>query len=153
VIDVNVHLSRWPFRRLPDDEPAALVQGLRVAGVTQAWAGTFEALLHRNLADANACLADDCARHGEGLLLPFGSVNPANPDWREDLRRCVEDHRMRGLRLYPNYHGYKLDTPEFATLLDLVSERGNGRSIRSFRYRRSIPRRSPPWSRPGRSCG
>jgi predicted TIM-barrel fold metal-dependent hydrolase len=97
---------------------------LRAAGVTQAWAGTFDALLHRNLADANSRLADDCARRGNGLLLPFGSVNPANPDWREDLRRCVEDHRMRGIRLYPNYHGYKLDAPDLGMLLDLATERG-----------------------------
>jgi uncharacterized protein len=123
VIDVNVHLSRWPFRRLPDDETSALVQRLRSAGVTQAWAGTFDALLHRNLADANARLAEECMLHGDGLLLPFGSINPTLPDWREDVRRCVEEHRMRGLRLYPNYHGYKLDHPDFVALLDLATDR------------------------------
>ncbi|MDZ4684271.1 MAG: amidohydrolase family protein [Planctomycetaceae bacterium] len=123
MIDVNVHLSRWPFRRLPDDDTPALVQRLRAAGVTQAWAGTFDALLHRNLSDANARLADECARHGDGLFLPFGSVNPTAPDWREDLRRCVEVHHMRGIRLYPNYHGYKLDDPGFVALLDAATER------------------------------
>ena len=45
MIDTNVYLSRWPFRRLPLDETPALVAKLHEQGVEQAWAGSFDAVL------------------------------------------------------------------------------------------------------------
>ena len=122
LIDVSVNLSRWPLRRLPGDEPDRLVAKLRSHGVTQAWAGTFDGLLHKDLPAANARLADDCRQFGKGMLQPFGSINPTMPDWIEELRRCAQVHHMRGIRLHPNYHGYPLNDPRCERLLRQATE-------------------------------
>ena len=122
LIDSNVSLFPWPFRKLPLDETSVLVEKLRSLGVGQAFAGSYEGLFHRDLSAVNHRLAKECA--GVPELLPIGSVNPGLPGWMEVLRSCAEEHEMPGIRLHPNYHGYTLDELRFRELLERAAETG-----------------------------
>lgn len=124
IVDTNVWISRWPFRRLPHDEPRALAEMLRRHGVVEAWVGSFDGLLHRDIAAVNERLANQCRETAADLLIPFGTVNPRLPDWQEELRRCHEEHQMPGIRLAPAHHDYRLDEPEAAGLLADAGRRG-----------------------------
>jgi predicted TIM-barrel fold metal-dependent hydrolase len=124
IIDTNVHLFDWPFRKLKYARTEALVAKLQRHRITRAWAGSFEAVLNKQLDAINRRLAEECRAHGGDMLLPIGSVNPAWHDWEEDLRRCHEQYRMRGVRLYPAYHGYTLEHPEFTPLIAEAAKRG-----------------------------
>ena len=122
ITDTNVSLFRWPFRRLPLDETDALVSKLRSLEISQAWAGSFEGILHRDIAGVNQRLADACRVHAE--LIPIGAINLELPGWEGDLRRCLDKHKMPGIRLHPNYNGYTLDDPRFRRLLELATTAG-----------------------------
>jgi predicted TIM-barrel fold metal-dependent hydrolase len=122
IVDTNISLFQWPFRSLPLDDSEKLVKKLRSLGIAEAWAGSFEGVLHRDIAGVNQRLADECKRYP--ALIPIGSINPELPDWEHDLRRCIEKHDMPGIRLHPNYHGYTLDDPRFGRLLELATAAG-----------------------------
>src|SRR5688572_4228878 len=102
VVDTNIHLFGWPYRSLKFGETGKMVEKLRHHGITQAWAGSFEALLHKDIDGVNRRLVSACESHA-GFLIPFGAVNPVWPEWEEDLRRCDETYRMPGIRLHPSY--------------------------------------------------
>src|SRR4051794_2103405 len=58
IIDTNVHLFDWPFRKLKYAQTEALVAKLRKHRIIQAWAGSFEAILQKQLDGANRRLAE-----------------------------------------------------------------------------------------------
>lgn len=122
LIDTHVYLGHWPHARLASDDPRELIQSLRQDSVTQAWVGSFEGLFHKDVAAVNQRLAENCSKYGDGLLIPFGIVNPTLPDWEDDLHRCHEEHHMPGIRLHPGYHGYALADTRFAELLNLAAK-------------------------------
>ena len=124
IIDTNVNLFDWPFRALKYRDTKALVAKLKKHRIIEAWAGSFEALLSKDMHGVNARLAAECREHGPDFLIPFGSVNLAWPDWEEDVRRCHEVHKMPGLRIYPGYQPFDLDHPGMERLVKMTSERG-----------------------------
>lgn len=145
LIDVNITLGQWPTRRAPCDDSTVLVAKLREHNVIEAWAGSYDGLFHQDLGAVNDRLVAACratsvmpaqsststleatktlsATAPELQLRPFGSINPLDLNWRAELNRCAETHRMPGIRLHPNYHGYPLDHPDFAAALQLAAER------------------------------
>jgi len=122
--DTNVNLFAWPFRQLKYGNTQDLVEKLRSHRVSQAWAGSFESLFHKDIEGVNARLTEECKAHGKGMLLPFGTVNLAWPDWQEDLRRCHEVHAMKGIRIFPSYQTFDLNHPDFPALVSQVAKRG-----------------------------
>lgn len=122
IIDSNVSLFQWPFRRLPCDTADELATRLRSHRVVTALAGSFEGLLHRDVRGVNARLAKACSEHPG--LIPVGCVNPGLPGWEDDLKECAERYAMPGVRLHPNYHGYSVEDEVFGRVLELAARSG-----------------------------
>lgn len=115
LIDCNAHLGTHPNR----DLAPLTVERLQKLGITEAWVAPWEALLHRDLTAVNARHVARCS----GPLRPVGVVHPGLPDWQDDLRRCTDEHGLKIIRLYPGYHGYRIDDERLVRLIELATAR------------------------------
>lgn len=121
--DTYIHLLEYPFRKLKYGESNSLVEKLKKHKISQAWAGSFEALFHKNIDGVNVRLSEECKKYKNAMLLPFGTVNIAWDDWEEDLRRCHEVYQMPGIRIYPIYQTFDFEHRDFLKLLSEISRR------------------------------
>ena len=122
MIDTNISIGHWPFHKLPGSQPSSVIASLQRNGISQAWVNNLDGLFDRDVTAINQRLAELCRQAPDGLLLPFGTINPTLPDWEEDLQRCANTHKFRGIRLHPGAHGYDLTAPALDQLLAQAAE-------------------------------
>ncbi|MHB8994785.1 MAG: amidohydrolase family protein [Armatimonadota bacterium] len=122
MIDTNAHLGHWPFRKLQHSDAESFLRLMDGFAIAQAWVGAFEGVFYRDCAQANRDLLAQVAGH-QDRLVPWAAINPAFPGWQDDLTEAI-DGGMKGVRLYPNYHGYALLDECCMELLSALEERG-----------------------------
>lgn len=140
MIDVNAYLGHFAFRQLRHNTASGLLRLMDRKRIERAVVSSAASITYRNAQAGNEEVAAEAKAHRDRLI-PFAVMNPAYADWKHDLRVCHEELGMRGVRLYPNWHGYKLNS---AVCLDLV------RAATALRMPVSIPfrvedRRQQSW--------
>jgi predicted TIM-barrel fold metal-dependent hydrolase len=122
IIDINAFLGHWPFRRLRDNTATELVALMDRKGISAAIVSSLDAILYKNCQAGNEDLAEEVALYRERLI-PFATVNPTYAAWEEDVTHCQEAWGMRGLRIFPAYHGYTLRDHACDRLMAVARER------------------------------
>jgi predicted TIM-barrel fold metal-dependent hydrolase len=107
LIDTNAYLGHWAARRLRHNTPEGLLRLMDRAGIEQACVSSASAIMYRNCHAGNEELDESLEGHRDRLI-PFAVLSPAYAGWERDLKWCHETLGAKGLRLYPDYHRYKL---------------------------------------------
>jgi predicted TIM-barrel fold metal-dependent hydrolase len=116
-IDFHTYIGHWPFRQLRGNTPDGLVEYMGRFGIDQAVVSNINGVFYKNTQPANEELAE-AIKPFPGRFIPYAVINPSYPDWEYDLDVCHRKLGMKGLRLYPQYHDYKLTDPRLAKLLE-----------------------------------
>lgn len=83
---------------------------------------TFDGL-RRPGAAANDSLATFAAAGG-GRYVAFATVDPYDPCAADEVRRCVREHGMRGVKLHPWVQGFSAHTPGLDPVCEAAAELG-----------------------------
>lgn len=113
ILDVNLSVGRWPFRRLPLEEASALDPALGKAGISGGLVRSLEAPFALNVYEANEALQEACRPFPK--LTPLPAVRPDFGLWREVSGPAAV--------LHPNYHQFSLLSPEALEMVAMLIAR------------------------------
>jgi predicted TIM-barrel fold metal-dependent hydrolase len=128
IIDINAYLGHFAFRRLRHNTAAGLLALMDRAGTDRAVVSSASAITYRNPQPGNEDLAAEIRSYAERLT-GFAVLNPGYAGWRDDLKICHEKFGMRGVRLYPRWHNYRLTDSVCRELVHAATEFGMSISI------------------------
>lgn len=126
LIDANAHIGHWPFRHREYNTCETLIGRMDEFGVDKAMISNLSACLYKNTQTANADLVREIhsARHFIDRFLPLGVINPLYGGWKDDVKICHEEYGVKGIKIYPKYHGYAIDDSICIELVEMAHERG-----------------------------
>jgi uncharacterized protein len=123
IIDVNAYLGHFAFRRLRHNTAASLLRLMDARKIDRAFVSSAGAITYRNAQSGNEEIDGEVGPHRDRLI-SCAVINPAYAGWEDDLEACHERFGMRGVRLYPGWHGYKLSDPRCHDLVRAAGARG-----------------------------
>ena len=123
MIDVNAYLGHFAFRQLRHNTAAGLLRLMDRKGIERAVVSSAPAITYRNAQSGNEEIAVEIKSHCDRLI-PFAVLNPAYAGWQDDLKICHRELGVKGLRLYPRWHNYRLTDPACRDLVQAAAELG-----------------------------
>lgn len=106
ILDLNVYIGTWPFRRLRRAGAANVRRLMARIGISRALAAPLQAVFYKDCLEGVQEMMEGIGAAGD--LLPLAMVNPRFPGWERDLRTMVEEWGCVACGLIPHYHGYRV---------------------------------------------
>jgi predicted TIM-barrel fold metal-dependent hydrolase len=126
LIDVNSYIGHWPFRRLKGNTCEEQIARMNQYGIQTSVLFNLNGIFYKNVQSANEELYEAVQSKAEykKRFVPFATINPIYSGWKRDFEDSVNKLGMKGIRLYPLYHGYELTNPACIELAQMAQKRG-----------------------------
>jgi len=107
IMDCNVLIGSWAYRRLPYGNAGSLLDALKRVGIGRAVAGSLDAVLYRNPAEGNETLFRAIERLRD-FYTPAVTIDPTTFSWEQDLDTGLKAG-CAVVRTYPQYQNWRLE--------------------------------------------
>lgn len=126
LVDISGYTGHWPFRNLRGNTLLDLVTRMNRFGVDKTIISNLNGIFYVDAQIGNEELYDELSSTDifKDRIIPFATINPILPWWRESLKVCHEEYGMKGIRIYPVYHDYKLTDDSCIEMVEAARDRG-----------------------------
>jgi predicted TIM-barrel fold metal-dependent hydrolase len=126
LVDINAYVGHWPFDQLKYNNCKLLLERMDKFGVDISVVSNLNGIFYKNTQPANEELFEEISseKRFRSRFVPFAVINPIYAGWKIDFETCIGKFKMKGVRLYPQYHDYSITDPACIELVKLAREYG-----------------------------
>lgn len=118
-IDVNSLIGHWPFRKLYKNTFEDLKSAHRENDIDYGYVASLDSIFYNDPFEGD----EDLHKILEGSKYKHVlTINPLLPSFEYDIERGIEKFDIKGVRVYPTYHGYNLDNENFLRLCSILKK-------------------------------
>ena len=126
LVDINAYVGHWPFRQRIYNTCEKRLERMKRFGVDVSVISNMNGIFYKNPQSANEELHREISASTafRDRFIPFAVINPLYAAWRDHFSTSISALGMRGLRLFPSYHGYTLTNPSCIELVKRARDNG-----------------------------
>ena len=126
LVDINAYTGHWPFRQRIYNTCEERLERMNRFGVDVSVISNLNGIFYKNPQPANQELHDEikASKPLGDRFIPFAVINPIYAAWRDHFEVSTARMGMKGVRLYPKYHGYSLTDPACVELVKRARDGG-----------------------------
>ena len=106
--DINCYVGHWPFRKLRKCTFQDLSEIHKQNGICAGFVSSLNSIFYNDPFEGDEELHESIKGTGYFHIL---TVNPLLPGYLDDIEKGVRLFRIKGVKIYPGYHGYQLSDP------------------------------------------
>lgn len=126
LVDINAYVGHWPFRQRIYNTCEERLERMNRFGVDVSVISNLNGIFYKNPQSANEELHEELmsTQSFAKRFIPFAVINPIYAAWRDHFETSISRLGMKGVRLYPKYHGYSLTDPACIELVKRARDAG-----------------------------
>ena len=118
IIDVNCMYGHWPFRRVPGESIGEMVSAAASHRVDVMLISSLNSVFYRDSYEGDEELHAVLPQNAFHIM----TVDPSVPTFEDDIKNGADLFRLKGVKIYPAYHGYELKDSCVTRLIDILDE-------------------------------
>ena len=118
-VDVNCLIGNWPFRKLYKNTFEELQKIHKANGISSGYVSSVESIFYIDPFEGDEDLHEIIKGTDYRHVL---TINPMLPEFVQDVKEGIEKFDIKGVRIYPCYHGYSLSDSKLKDLCKVLAD-------------------------------
>lgn len=118
-VDVNCLLGNWPFRKIRMNSFDDLKRVHKQNDIDYGYVSSLNSIFYNDPFEGDLDLHETIKGSAYQHIL---TINPELPEFEDDIKRGIELFNIKGVRIYPGYHGYELDSNNLLNLCRVLAD-------------------------------